>query len=104
MNRQQVKVTVSAPIEYPDRKMPYVVRWRLNGHGYWRSFATRRGPNGAEAFHAQLTIAVFNESVWDSRTGLPSSMGSSSDLNLAEYCRLFVEDQWRRLSPSTRKS
>jgi hypothetical protein len=31
-------------------------------------------------------------------------MGSSSDLNLAEYCRLFVEDQWRRLSPSTRKS
>ncbi len=84
--------------------MPYVVRWRLNGHGYWRSFSTKRGANGAEAFHAKMKVAMFNEPSWDSRTGLPTSMSPSSELNLAEYCRSFIQDQWRRLSPSTRRS
>jgi len=25
-------------------------------------------------------------------------------MNVAEYCRLYIQDEWNRLSPSTRKS
>jgi hypothetical protein len=69
VSSRQIKITVSAPWEYPERRMPYVVRWRLNSRGYWRSFATNRGANGAEAFHAKLKVASLNELDWDSRTG-----------------------------------
>jgi|GEM_PF-6198195 len=101
---RQVKVTVAAPTEYPDRKMSYVIRCRLNGHGYWRSYSTKRGANGAEAFHAKLKVAMFNEQSRDSRTGLPTSVSPPSELNLAKYYRSFIQDQCRRLSPSSRRS
>jgi integrase len=104
MNATSPKITISQPAEFPDRKLPYAVRWRLNGRGYWRSFATKRGKNGADAFYALLSVAAMNERDWDSETGMPASMSAPSDMNVAEYCRDFVKDEWQRLSPSTRKS
>jgi len=100
----QMKVTISEPVEFPERKLPYVVRWRLNGKGHWRSFATRRGVDGADAFHALLKVAAMNERDWSSVSGLPSSLQPSSDMNVAHYCRSYIQDEWRRLSPSTRRS
>jgi hypothetical protein len=99
-----VRVTVSRAAEFPDRKLPYVVRWRLNGRGHWRSFATKRGSNGADAFFALLKIAAMNERDWDSDSVIPSSMSAPSGTNAAAYCRSFITGEWQRLSPSTRKS
>ena len=31
-------------------------------------------------------------------------MHPSSDMNVAHYCRTYVQDEWKRLSPSTRRS
>ena len=104
MNRRQLKITVSEPVEIANRKLPYAVRWRLNGRGYWRSFATKRGANGADGFHALLKVAAMNEREWDSTSGLPSSMSRLSEMTVAQFCRSYIRDEWRRLSPSTRKS
>lgn len=104
MNSRQVKILVLPPREFPGRRLPYAVRWRINGRRYWRSFATERGNNGAVAFHSLLKVAAMNERDWNSETGLPSSWRSGSEMNVAQFCRLFIQDEWRRLSPSTRKS
>jgi hypothetical protein len=73
MNATSPKITISQLAEFPDRKLPYAVRWRLNGRGYWRSFATKRGKNGADAFYALLSVAAMNERDWDPETGVPAS-------------------------------
>ena len=74
MSTRLIKITISKPTEFPGRKLPYAVRWRLNGRGYWRSFARLRGANGADAFYALLKVAAVNERQWDSVTGLPPSV------------------------------
>jgi integrase len=84
--------------------MPYAVRWRLNGRGYWRSFASRRGNNGADAFYSLLKVAGMNERDWSAETGLPTLWMKTNHLNVAEYCRLYIQEGWARFSPSTRKS
>ena len=104
VTRQPIKVTVSMPVEYPDRKLPYVVRWRVNGRGRWRSFSTKKGRNGADSFYSQLQVAALGGHDWHLETGLPASMGPTEDIAVAQYCRTFIHDEWRRLSPSTRKS
>lgn len=63
MNARPLKLTVARPVEFPDRKLPYVVRWRLNGSGRWRSFESERGKNGAEAFYALLKAAISTSGV-----------------------------------------
>jgi hypothetical protein len=88
-----MKVTISEPVELPGRKLPYAVRWRLNGKRYWRSFATRRGDNGADAFYALLKVAAMNERDWSSVSDLPSSMHPTSDMNVAHYCRTYIQDE-----------
>jgi integrase len=45
----------------------------------------------------------MNERDWNSETGLPTTWDSKSEMNVAEYCRLYIQDEWMRLSPSTRK-
>jgi len=45
-----LNVTIREPVGFANRKLPFVVRWRLNGRGYWRSLATKRDHNGADAF------------------------------------------------------
>lgn len=97
-------MTVPQVPEFPERGLPYVVRWRVNGRRYWRSFATKRGNNGADTFCSLLTVAAMNERDWSSETGLPTTWDSKSEMNIAEYCRLYIQDEWKRLSPSTRKS
>jgi integrase/uncharacterized protein YbdZ (MbtH family) len=104
VNSRPIKVTVPHVTEFPERRLPYVVRWRVNGRRHWRSFATKRGNNGADAFCSLLSVASMNERDWNSETGLPTSWDSKSQLNIAEYCRLYIQDEWKRLSPSTRKS
>jgi hypothetical protein len=46
----------------------------------------------------------MNEREWNPETGLPTTWDSKSEMNVAEYCRLYIQDEWKRLSPSTRKS
>jgi len=46
----------------------------------------------------------MNERDWSSETGLTSSLNSIGGMNVSQYCRLYIQDEWRRLSPSTRKS
>ena len=104
MSTRLIKITISKPTEFPGRKLPYAVRWRLNGRGYWRSFARLRGANGADAFYALLKVAAVNERQWDSVTGLPPSVIIVDDVNVADFCRSYMQDEWRRLSPSTRRS
>ena len=104
MSTHPVKVTISRPVEFPDRKLPYVVRWRLNGRGHWRSFATKRGTNGADTFYARLRVAAINERDWEMESGVPTSMSAPTGMNVAEYCRSFIEGDWQRLSSPTRKS
>jgi integrase/uncharacterized protein YbdZ (MbtH family) len=100
----QIKFTISQPAEFPGRTMPYAVRWRLNGRGYWRSFASRRGNNGADAFYSLLKVAAMNERDWSSESGLPTKWKKTNQLNVAQYCRLYIQEEWTRFSPSTRKS
>jgi hypothetical protein len=80
VNFGPVNVKVLQPKEFPERKQPYVVRWRLNGRRYWRSFATRRGNNGADTFCSILTVATINERDWNSETGLPTSWDSKCEI------------------------
>ena len=96
---KRVCVTSCKPV-----KTCWAVRWRLNGRGYWRSFARLRGANGADAFYALLKVAAVNERQWDSVTGLPPSVIIVDDVNVADFCRSYMQDEWRRLSPSTRRS
>ena len=104
MSTRLIKVTISKPQEFPGRKLPYAVRWRLNGRGYWRSFARLKGANGADAFYALLKVAAMNERQWDPVSGLPPSVNSVDEVNVANFCRSYIQDEWRRLSPSTRRS
>ena len=104
MSARQIKVMVSKPTEYPERNLPYAVRWRLNGRGYWRSFARAKGDNGADAFYALMKVAAMNEREWDPVTGLPPSVNLVGEINVAQFCRSYIRDEWRRLSPSTRRS
>jgi len=104
MSTRPVRVTVSESTEFPGRRLPYVVRWRLNGRGHWQSFATKRASNGADAFCALLKVAAMNERDWDFDSGIPASMNAPSGMYVAEYCRSFITGEWQRLSPSTRKS
>lgn len=104
MKRHPIKVTVATPVEYPDRKLPYVVRWRVNGRGHWRSFSARKGRNGADSFYSQLRVAALDDLDWHLATGLPATMSPIEDITVAQYCRTYIHDEWRRLSPSTRKS
>jgi integrase len=104
MSARQIKVMVSKPTEYPGRNLPYAVRWRLNGRGYWRSFARAKGDNGADAFYALMKVAAMNEREWDPVTGLPPSVNPVGEINVAQFCRSYIHDEWRRLSPSTRRS
>ena len=102
--RHPIKVTVSAPVEYPDRKLPYIVRWRVNGHGHWRSFSTKKGRNGADGFYSQLKVAALDDHDWHFETGLPSSLRPVEGTTVAQHCRTYIRDEWGRLSPTTRKS
>jgi integrase len=95
---------VSQVTEIPGRRFTYVVRWRVNGRRHWRSFATKRGNNGAGAFCSMLSVAAMNERDWNPETGLPTTWDSKSEMNVAVYGRLYIQDEWTRLSPSTRKS
>jgi hypothetical protein len=104
VSSRQIKVTISQPTEYPVRRLPYTVRWRVNGRRYWRSSATKRGNRGVGAFYSLLKETAMNERAWSSETGLPSSLNSIGGMNVAQYRRLYLQDEWRRLSPSTRKS
>jgi len=76
----------------------------VNGRRHWRGFASKRGNNGADTFCSMLTVAAMNERDWNPETGLPTTWDSKSEMNVAEYCRLYIQDEWKRLSPSTRKS
>jgi len=104
MTGRLLKVTVSRPNEFPDRKRPYVVRWRVNGRAHWRSFASLKGRNGAESFCSMLDVAAVNESAWNAQTGLPKSMSTTKSVSVATFCQTYIRDEWTRLSPSSRKS
>lgn len=71
VSSRQIKVTISQPTEYPVRRFPYTVRWRVNRRRYWRSFAIKQVNNGAGTFYSLLKVAAMNERDWSSRRDFP---------------------------------
>jgi integrase len=103
-SNRPVKVTVSQVKRDPKRNLPYYVRWRVDGKQHWLSFPTKSGENGADIFHSKLVLAAGSDRSWDPKTGLPASMVLVGPEHVARLAQRFVQSQWGRLAPNTRRS
>ena len=85
----------------PDRTLPYIVRWRLNGVLFGKGFQARKA---ADRWRARLLVAVDDESKWSQVTGLPVSWTKVSSADVATFCRLYLRGEWSTLAPNSRRS
>ena len=83
-------------------KRPWVVRWSVDGRQRSKSFHTR---SEADRFRLLLMNAVQRGERFDEVTGDPSSWQPSlSDLNVYEWARRWLGEQWVEWQPRTRDS
>jgi integrase len=83
-------------------KRPWVVRWSVDGRQRSKSFHTR---SEADRFRLLLMNAVQRGERFDEVTGDPSSWQPSlSDMNVYEWARRWLSEQWVEWQPRTRNS
>ena len=87
--------------ERPDRLMPWVVRWKLDGKLHGKPFQAR---GAADRFRARLLVAVEDEAKWSAVTGEPVSWSVFGSVDVATFCRLYLRGEWSTLAPNSRRS
>ena len=100
---QEVQVYSIQDRRSSDRvKRPWVVRWSVDGRQRSKSFHTR---SEADRFRLLLMNAVQRGERFDEVTGDPSSWQPSlSDMNVYEWTRRWLCEQWVEWQPRTRDS
>ena len=102
-SHQEVQVYSIQDRRSSDRvKRPWVVRWSVDGRQRSKSFHTR---SEADRFRVLLMNAVQRGERFDVVTGDPSSWQPSlSDMNVYQWARRWLGEQWGEWQPRTRSS
>ena len=102
-SHQEVQVYSIQDRRSSDRvKRPWVVRWSVDGRQRSKSFHTR---SEADRFRVLLMNAVQRGEPFDEVTGDPVAWQPSlSDLNVYEWTRRWLGEQWVEWQPRTRDS
>ena len=102
-SHQEVQVYSIQDRRSSDRlKRPWVVRWSVDGRQRSKSFHTRAE---ADRFRSLLMNAVQRGERFDEVTGHPSSWQPSlSDMNVCDWTRRWLGEQWVEWQPRTRNS
>jgi len=102
-SHQEVQVYSIQDRRSSDRlKRPWVVRWSVDGRQRSKSFHTR---SEADRFRSLLMNAVQRGERFDETTGDPSSWQPSlSDMNVCDWARRWLVEQWVEWQPRTRDS
>jgi integrase len=80
----------------------WIVRWRVEGKLFSRSFKTRAL---AERFRSTLIVAHDDGEAFDEHGGEPVSWApASSDIQVHMWARRWLAEQWREWQPRTRSS
>ena len=87
--------------ERPGRPKPYLVRWTVGGKAFSEGFPTK---TQADDLRSRLVIAARDHARWNSKTGYPKAWDASSDLDVAGWCKQYVEQEWTTLTPNSRRS
>ncbi len=83
-------------------KLPWVVRYTIDGRHRSKSFRTRIE---ADRYRGRLLQAVQNGSRFDEATGEPDSWQTPlADLRVHEWARRWLGEQWSEWQPRTRTS
>ena len=84
------------------RKLPYVVRWTIDGRHRSRSYRTKAE---AERYRTELLKAVHAGDRFELDTGEPSSWSLPlADLGVHRWVRRWLAEQWPEWQPRTRAS
>jgi integrase len=84
------------------RKLPYVVRWTIDGRHRSRSYRTKAE---AERYRSELLKAVHAGDRFDLDTGEPASWSLPlADLGVHQWARRWLAEQWPEWQPRTRAS
>ena len=102
-SHQEVQVYSIQDRRSSDRlKRPWVVRWSVDGRQRSKSFHTR---SEADRFRSLLMNAVQRGERFDETTGDPSSWQPTlSDMNVCDWARRWLGEQWVEWQPRTRDS
>ena len=100
---QQVKVYAIQNRRGSDRvKLPYVVRYTIDGRQRSKSFRTKAE---AERYRSELLKAVHAGDPFDETTGEPESWNLPlADVRMHEWARRWLATQWLEWQPRTRSS
>ncbi|MFJ9392142.1 tyrosine-type recombinase/integrase [Nocardioides sp. NPDC101246] len=80
----------------------YRTRWSVNGERFGEPFATRKL---AESYRSALQQAASRGEAFDTRSGLPRSLGvARAGRTWVEVAREFIDDRWEDFAPRHRKS
>lgn len=86
----------------PEARRPYVVRWKVDGVEHSRA---RRTKTEADRFRSRLLVAQQDGERFDRLTGLPESwLPRGEDVQLHEWARRWVAEQWPEWAPRTRRN
>ena len=84
------------------RKLPYVVRYSIDGHHRSRSYRTKAE---AERYRSELLKAIHAGDRFDLDTGEPVSWSLPlADLGVHQWARRWLAEQWPEWQPRTRAS
>lgn len=83
-------------------RKPYVVRWKLRGRFFARSYRTKVE---AERMRTALQVAVQSGEPFDDTTGEPVSWQPAADeMRVHQWARRWLAEQWPEWAPRTRNS
>lgn len=84
------------------RKLPYVVRWTIDGRHRSRSYRTKAE---AERYRSELLKAIHAGDRFELDTGEPVSWSLPlADLGVHQWARRWLAEQWPEWQPRTRAS
>ncbi|WP_405577879.1 tyrosine-type recombinase/integrase [Streptomyces sp. NBC_01190] len=89
--------------ERPERRMPYQVRWTVDGREKSESFATK---GLAESRRSKLMTAARDGEPFDQQTGLPASEIRAVRQRTTWYifARAYMDQRWDRTPGNTRRT
>lgn len=87
----------------PRRKSPHLVRWKIDGRPFSKSYRTKAEANRVRA--RLIAAQVEGERFDPDRGGLPVSwLPAVGDMLLIEWAKGWVAEQWPEWAPRTRRS
>jgi integrase len=83
-------------------RKPYIIRWKLNGRFFARSYRTK---TEADRVRTALLVAVQSGEAFDEVTGEPMSwQPAPAEIQVHRWARRWLAEQWPEWAPRTRTS